>query len=221
MSRTLGNIDNYYRISSKSTLSRQCDEDSDNLSTDNDSDNDVDMCEDETEIEDSDEDYSHLEEEDFDRGVDVDLDNDELKIVYTGLDAGQGNSFHIQSRKILKDSIDIFKTTSSTKKLLKPSSVGFHYGKQEVLGNSFEFFKATHKKNLDILMEELVFNNNEEMFFPTEGPYLCEVCQTFVRTNAEYFCHLQLHLDVVDPEILERMENYLENGRVQQMIVIE
>ena len=70
-------------------------------------------------------------------------------------------------------------------------------------------------------MEELVFNDDDEMFFPTEGPYLCEVCQTFVQTNAEYFHHLQLHLDVVDPEILERMENYLENESVQQMIVIE
>ena len=218
MTRTLGKGSNYYRISSNNTILRQFDEDSDNFSTDGDSD---DMCDDETEIEDSDEEYSHLEEEDFDRGVDVDVDNDELKIVYTGLDAGQGNSVRFQTCKILKDSIDIFETTSSTKKSSKPSSVGFHYGKQDVLGNSFEFFQATHKKDLDVLMEELVFNDDDEMFFPTEGPYLCEVCQTFVQTNAEYFHHLQLHLDVVDPEILERMENYLENESVQQMIVIE
>ena len=72
-------------------------------------------------------------------------------------------------------------------------------------GNTF-FSVGADKPNL----KRLELTERPE-YFPPEGPYMCEMCEIFVKTNREFVNHIKSsHAQDIDEEVLEIMESHLK-----------
>ena len=79
-------------------------------------------------------------------------------------------------------------------------------------GNLLQFFGVGPKETLIIEEQEIELKINPD-FFPFQGPYMCEICRTFVKTNREFVDHIKTrHEDQLDEQVLEIMETHLENN---------
>ena len=112
--------------------------------------------------------------------------------------------FDIGTTEILK----MRNTSSSSLKSQKPDTTkAFKTKKQSKEGNSREFFGLGPRESMVIVEEnyELAENN-----FPFVGPYMCEICRTFVKTNIEFVRHVQEnHRNELDEDVLKIMQSQL------------
>lgn len=68
-------------------------------------------------------------------------------------------------------------------------------------------------------VEEVVEESDEdtEEYFPSIGPYQCEICQIITDTKVEFVSHIkEKHADVVDEEVLQSLESDLRKSKKKQ-----
>jgi len=99
----------------------------------------------------------------------------------------RGKSSSLKSRKIVAKKF-------KTKKLSRE-------------GNSREFFGLGPRDSMVIVEENYEVTENN---FPVVGPYMCEICRTFVKTNREFVRHVEEnHQNELDEDVLQIMKSQL------------
>ena len=99
------------------------------------------------------------------------------------------------------------RNTSSSLKSQKIDSKAFKTKKQSKEGNSREFFGLGPRDSMVIVEENYELEENN---FPFVGPYMCEICRTFVKTNREFVRHVQEnHHNELDEDVLKIMQSQL------------
>ena len=82
-------------------------------------------------------------------------------------------------------------------------------------GNGREFFGVTEDETLILVEDSLEVGSNgrDGIYFPMDGPYMCEICRTFVKTNREFVEHVKTSHDQneIDETVLDILENQLNN----------
>ena len=102
----------------------------------------------------------------------------------------------------------------NTKQHKLNSNTKSHHGKMKREGNSRKFFGLGPKESLIIEQSKIELTKNPD-FFPSYGPYMCEICRTFVRTSQEFVNHIRInHKDQVDEKVLDIMESHHNNNKV-------
>jgi len=82
-------------------------------------------------------------------------------------------------------------------------------------GNGREFFGVSEDETLILIADSLEFGSNSRdgNYFPMDGPYMCEICRTIVKTNREFVEHVQTSHDnnEIDETVLEILTSQLQN----------
>ena len=170
--------------------------------TDTDGEVDISDTEDDVDVIDTDDDFDVIDTDDDVDIIDVEADDDDND---TFLFEKNFNDHQRELKR--KEERDNFK-------LENPFYVkSMKMSKEE---NSRHFFGIGAGDTVVIVENRLELTEVPD-YFPTYGPYMCEMCNTFVETNREFVHHIKTnHAEDLDFEVLRIMESHLKASAAWQ-----